>query len=103
MPAQSSPATTPLAVFAVPINGATVTGAGRFETGASQDVYTFTVPVGGQALNLNVAACPTANFSTPLSWRLLRSAERRVGKGYCNFCGLGTFPDSDHALAVGCG
>jgi hypothetical protein len=100
---QSFPATIPLAVGADTVNGATATGAGRFETAASQDIYTFTVPAGGQILNLNVAACPTANYATPLSWKLLNGTGATVANGYCNAASLGTVPAGDYRLVLSAG
>jgi hypothetical protein len=100
---QAFAATTPLAVTANTVNGTSATGAGRFETAASQDIYTFTVPAGGQALNLNVAACPTANYSTPLRWTLLDGAGDTVAGGYCNFYALGTIAAGDYRLVVSAG
>src|SRR4029078_5017328 len=75
--AQSFAVSLPLAVSANTVNGVTVTGAGRFETTGSQDVYTFTVPAGGLNLNLNAGACPTQTI-TYLGWKLLNSAGATV-------------------------
>ena len=49
---QTFSVTTPLTVGSGTVNGAAVAGAGTFETTASQDIYTFAVPTGGQTLNL---------------------------------------------------
>src|SRR5439155_129786 len=100
---QSFPATIPLTVGGDTINGTAVTGAGRFETTASQDIYTFTVPAGGQALNLNVAACPTVNYSTPLGWKLFTSTGATVASGGCAFYTLGTLAAGDYKLVVSAG
>ena len=103
VPSQSFAVTTPLAVTADTVNGATVTGAGRLESTASQDVYTFTVPAGGQTLNLNVANCPTANYSTPLNWKLLDGSGTKVDSGYCSSYNVGSLAGGSYQLIVNAG
>ena len=100
---QSFAVTTPLSVAANKVNGTATAGAGDFETGASQDIYTFTVPAGGQTLNLNTSSCPTANFSTPLKWSLLDPTGKAVATGYCGFHNLGSLAAGDYRLVVGAG
>jgi hypothetical protein len=86
------------------VNGTSTPGASTFETGASQDVYTFTVPAGGQMLNLAVSACPTANYSTPLRWKLLSTATgSSVASGGCSYSNLGPLAAGGYQLAVSAG
>ncbi|NEA60455.1 hypothetical protein G3I60_41415 [Streptomyces sp. SID13666] len=101
---QSFAATLPLSTSANTMNGVSVPGASTFETGASQDVYTFTVPVDGQPLNLDVSACPTANYSTPLHWKLLSTATGTVlANGGCSYVNLGPLAVGGYQLVVSAG
>ncbi|HEY3871923.1 MAG TPA: VWD domain-containing protein [Actinocrinis sp.] len=97
---QTFAVTVPLTVTADTANGTATPGAGRFETTASQDVYDFTVPAGGQSLVLNVASCPTQDYSTPLSWTLYDSAGTEVDYGYCGYVSLGDLPADSYHLDV---
>ncbi|MDF9817202.1 VWD domain-containing protein [Streptomyces sp. SPB162] len=104
LPPQSFAATLPLTTSANTMNGVSVPGASTFETGASQDVYTFTVPVDGQTLNLDVSACPTANYSTPLHWKLLSTATGTVlANGGCSYANLGPLAAGGYQLVVSAG
>ncbi|MYS25068.1 MULTISPECIES: VWD domain-containing protein, partial [unclassified Streptomyces] len=101
---QSFAATLPLTTSANTMNGISVPGASTFETGASQDIYTFTVPVGGQMLNLDISACPTANYSTPLRWKLLSTATGTVlANGGCSYANLGPLAAGGYQLVVSAG
>jgi hypothetical protein len=95
---QTFTATTPLAVTANTVNGAAATGAGNFEDKASQDIYAFTVPTGGQALNLDVFACPSSGIY--LEWMLYNSAGTRVTSGSCSYYTLGTLAAGAYTLDV---
>src|SRR5581483_8820880 len=97
---QSFAVTVPLAVTGNTVNGTATTGAGNLETSASQDVYTFTLPAGGSALNINTAACPTSSYVTDLSWKLVNGSGTTVASGYCSWYSLGTLAADSYRLIV---
>ncbi|MGW2836946.1 VWD domain-containing protein [Streptomyces sp. NPDC001493] len=101
---QSFATALPLTARANTLNGASVPGAGAFETGASQDIYTFTVPDDGRVLNLGVSACPTASYSTPLHWKLLSAATGTVlANGGCSYTNLDPLAAGAYRLVVSAG
>ncbi|GAA3265407.1 hypothetical protein GCM10020218_001290 [Dactylosporangium vinaceum] len=100
--AQAFAVTVPLKVSADTVNGSAATGAGKMETAASQDIYTFTVPSGGLSLNISVGSCPTQTI-TYLGWKLLDSTGATVKNGGCGFYNLGAVPAGDYRLAVSSG
>jgi hypothetical protein len=75
---QSLAAALPLRTSANTMNGVSVPGASALESGASQDVYTFTVPVDGQLLNCSARRTarpwPTAAARTR-TWARWRPAD----------------------------
>ena len=64
--------TTPLAIS----NGVPSAGAGNIETIASKDVYRFTVPSGGQSVQLDNGTCPYYGWGT--TWKLINRADNSV-------------------------
>ncbi|WP_041540316.1 VWD domain-containing protein [Catenulispora acidiphila] len=100
---QSFAATFPLAVSPNVVNGAAATGAGRFETVASQDMYTLTAPSDGSPVLLDIASCPTLDYSTTLTWRLLDSSGTAIAHGKCGVAGLGVLAAGSYRLAVDSG
>jgi hypothetical protein len=97
---QTFAATVPLSAGNGTLNGAPAAGAGRFETVASQDIYTLTVPASGSARTLVTSNCPTANFSTPLGWKLLDGTGATVKSGGCGSYSLGTVAAGSYRLVV---
>ncbi|NUP53854.1 MAG: VWD domain-containing protein [Catenulispora sp.] len=101
---QTFAVTLPLVATANTVNGVSVAGAGTFESGASQDVYTFTAPAGGQTLNLAMSACPTQSYSTPLRWKLVSTATgATTATGGCSYANLGTLAAGGYQLVVSAG
>ena len=88
--------TFPISIAPDTVNGASAPGAGRLETGASQDRYTFTVPTGGLTLNLNVAGCQN---SPNWEWRILDASGNQTNYAYgCATWNLGTIAAGNHTL-----
>src|SRR6201999_4078271 len=81
VPAQTFSTALPPAVSGGTINGTAVAGAGTLENTGSVDVYSFTVPAGGQRLNVNVDGCPASSMAGYVSWTLMTSAGRTVDSG----------------------
>src|SRR6185312_4270376 len=100
-PPQSFAASLPLVVAASTINGATATGAGTFETKASQDIYSFTVPTGGESLRMNVSSCPSSGIY--LGWTLYNSSGAKVTSGSCSYYSLGTLAAGAYTLVFSAG
>ncbi|HVQ91421.1 MAG TPA: VWD domain-containing protein [Mycobacteriales bacterium] len=98
-PSQVFTTAVPLTVASGTVNGATAAGAGSLETKASEDVYRFTVPAGGQVLNAAPGNCPTSL----LTWELVSEgtgASLAGGDGPCRFTALGTVPAGSYRLMV---
>ncbi|WP_344666421.1 VWD domain-containing protein [Catenulispora yoronensis] len=100
---QSFATTLPLAVSPNVVNGAAAAGAGRFETVASQDMYTLTAPSDGSPVLLNIASCPTVDYSTALTWRLLDGTGTAIAHGQCGVASLGVLAAGSYLLAVDSG
>jgi len=100
VPVQTFVTSLPLMVSTNTVDGATVAGAGTLETTGSSDVYTFSIPSGGQRLAINTASCPVPGTGTGLQWTLTTAIGTPASSGGCGGFDLGAVPAGDYDLTI---